>query len=528
MNWLRVQIWLTCLARGVLEMAGPGGVDDTIVNRLQFPAQQQQPDALTTVGKFAGIQNTLNQNRLFQQTFAAKQRAGEILAGSDPSDPESGIRGLMSDPLTAPFAGEIINNIRGAQKTLLDIQGEQQGQAQSGLAAFMKSLPAVAADPTQWKGIVNANMATLSPTARARVAPAIESLRQSLTDDLPDDPVQAKAVFNNRLGGLMTAGGVTPEGIKAIYGTPTTVDTGGGIHPGLQLPPQLGGGFAPSGAPLGKTLAPQIITPELGPEGVPTPTVVGGEGSSNPLAVGGTPGAKTGDLGLAGPSQSQKTYNAGVGVKASDLQDEMATNARGIPIASRKLDAMVDALGGFQSGGWADLRSGVGQFMQGLKNAGASFVTQDMIDKVANSSLSDSQIFNAQIKPFVISALKDSAQGTGRVMRSEVDQFLQMADASKDPVALMKVLNLAKQSMAVNLDQAIEFPEFKQLLARKDPSVAGLNMVDFPAWYAKNNPGTDVSPIPPGKIKGTSGAAAGATHKWVPGKGVVPIEGSSQ
>lgn len=59
-------------------MSGTGGVDDSIPLRAGQGVQQQNP--LQTIGQFAGIQNAINQNKLFplvqQQMQLANQRSG--------------------------------------------------------------------------------------------------------------------------------------------------------------------------------------------------------------------------------------------------------------------------------------------------------------------------------------------------------------------------------------------------------------------------------------------------------------------
>lgn len=285
------------------------GLDPNIPLAAHAPAGA---NPLGMVGQFAQIQNQLNTARLFRQTFAARQMAGQILAGADPNDPEAGIRALMSNPQTAPFAGEIINNIRGAQATLLSMQGEQQKQAQSGLEGFMKMLPGVMADPSQFNALAQANMATLSPTAQARVAPAIDSLRQALTGGLPTEPGAARAVFNNRLNGLLVAGGVSPDSIRAITGTPTTINLGGRVVAGVQAPAIAGGAFIPASS-LATSLTPQVAQPG----GV----VVGGGGAgaysapgpANALAPSAAPRTPVTAMPLAAPSATGGSALAGDG-----------------------------------------------------------------------------------------------------------------------------------------------------------------------------------------------------------------------
>lgn len=247
-------------------------LDPTIPLGVRPVAAPAQVNPFEMIGQWAQIQNAMNQNKLFQQTFAARQKAGMILANAP--DLETGLSALMQDPITAPFAAETINSVRQGQLTLTQLQGAIQTQSKDGLEAFMKALPTVFADPTEdtWNGITNATLSTLSPQARARVEPAIGSLKRALMDGLPDDPAAKKATFGQRLTGMMLASGFTPDGIKQLVGTNKELDLGGAIQPGRTIPEQLGGGFAPSGPAYGKGLAPQIVT---GPGGVPIP--VGGE-----------------------------------------------------------------------------------------------------------------------------------------------------------------------------------------------------------------------------------------------------------
>jgi hypothetical protein len=246
-----------------------------------------QADPFNMIAQWAQIQNAVNQNRLFQQTFAARQMAGQIL--SNAPDLETGLQSLMTNPVTAPFAAETINAVRQGQATMVQLQGQVQTQAKEGLDGFVKMLGPVYADPTEdtWNNTADAILSTLSPLARQHAAPAIDSLRKSLLDGLPQDPAQRKATFNQRIVGLMLAGGMSPDAIKALSGTPGTLDLGGAIQPTITAPPQLGGGIFPTGPGYGKTLAPQIAP---GPGGVGIP--VGG--SNNLLGPVPAPGDASG------------------------------------------------------------------------------------------------------------------------------------------------------------------------------------------------------------------------------------------
>lgn len=474
--------------------------DQTIDASIPLAAKAPAPFSLgTSLGPLLDIQNKMNENRLFQQTFAAKQRAGQILSSVDPNDPEAGIRGLMSDPLTAPFSGEIIGQIRGAQKTLLDMQGQQQTQAQSGLDAVLKALPAGMADPSQLDSAIKMHMSTLSPTAQARVAPAVESLKHSLLDGLPDDPAQAQKVFQTRIGGHMISAGFTPDSLRAITGQ----------------------------------LAPTVESGPYGPGGAQKPVVIGGPaaGPANPLSplgAGANPGAGTNRNALMpeGPTQEQTAANTAAGGVGGAVSGEMSDLARGLPTVLKRMDNTIDALGGFQSGGGANIRTSVAKAIQAVKNAGAGdYIPQNLVDAVGNQNLGATELFNANIKPFVTEQLREAATGSGAGrIRAEVEAFLKSADATTDPATLMRIFNQARYHLQVGYDQSQKFVDFKQALGRKDPSVAGLGESDFFPYYAKNfgskplptsnaGGGLDLGPKPtatargavPDKLRGVSG-----------------------
>lgn len=264
-----------------------------------------------------------------------------------------------------------------------------------------------------------------------------------------------------------------------------------------------------------------------------------GGGATNALAPAATPripvsASPLGPLSLVGPGAEKAQAMAAQGKAGGDIADEMIARGEELPAALKRIDMMTGALQGFQAGGGAVARSQFAQALQAARNAGATFIDQDMIDKVGNQSLTDSQIFQSEVKPLAIGQLKEAAQGTGRVMRSEVDAFLHMMDASKDPATLMNLMNQARYTLQVGYDQSQKWTDYKQALARDDPSVRGLGPSDFFSWYNKNfSPsalptsnvagGINLGPVPVGIAKGAAPAPA-ITHRWVPGQGLVPVE----
>lgn len=415
---------------------------------------------LGMVGQFATIQNALNQNRLFQQSFAARQRAGEIL--STAPDMESGITALMRDPLAAPFAPQIINSIREGQLTLTQIQKTQQeigGQAQSALGVAVKAMAGAYNNPAGFNDIVQSQLQAMGPQLAQKVAPALESVRKSILDGVDlNSPGALDKVRTNILS--QTAPYLNSDQMYALAGVmPPGVHTYTGPQ-GENITRVLGGipGFGTAGAPGGA------------PAGAPTGLVAGAPAG--------------GMLGI-GPSIQKAETEKGIGQAGGELNQEMMDTAQALPGTIKRLDMMQQSLGQFQAGGLATYRSKVATLLQGLRNAGADWISDDFINKVGNSSLPATQIFENEIKPFMLAELKDVSKGTGRVMKSEVDTFLRMADPNIDPRALVPIINQAKFNLQVDYDRVNKFVNFKQAVANGDPAVKGLSVSDFPAWYLR-------------------------------------------
>lgn len=252
-------------------------LDPSVPLGVQPMGGQPMMNPIAMIGQWAQLQQVLNQNKLFEQTFNARQKAGQILATAP--DLEAGLQGLLADPDVAPYAPETINSIRQSQLTLQQMQNAQQEASDNAFKSFLKSMPMVFADPTDetWNNAMEAHMKLLSPKTRADVAPAIDSLRKALISGLPADPAARKDAFMKRLAGLATAGGATGETFNAILGTPKTLDLGDRQQPVIEHPGYLGGGTEASGPGFPKGLAPQVT--EQG--GVPI--TVGGASGGNPM-----------------------------------------------------------------------------------------------------------------------------------------------------------------------------------------------------------------------------------------------------
>lgn len=447
------------------------------------PAPAGNP--LSMISNFAEVQGQLNQNKLFAQTYAARQKAGQIM--STAPDVETGIQQMLADPQVAPFAGETISAMRQAQQTLIATQGEQQKQASTGLEALLKSLPAVMADPEQWDGVVKANLATLSPSARAAVVPAVDSIKHALLDDLPSDPGQRRTLFNQRLSGMMLGAGITPEQIQGIVGKPSVVNTGGSNVFGVQLPGQLGGGFSPSGRPVANTLAPTVVK-GTGPEGEDVTTVWGGGGggsgnggvvvprpSNGPSAQNGNalsppipPTARTPSNALIGPSQTQTTYNQDRTKDIADYEKNLDDRVNNGSQLRKNVGEVVGAMHDATTGGGAETYAKLGSALQaiGVKNP--------TVDKWANGSLAASQVIDKVALQDSMSQLKQQLTGVGgsRLNAQEFVAYLNKnPNLVTDPRAAVQVFNLWQQFYDRDKTEQAMFDKFKSGNATGDQAL---------------------------------------------------------
>lgn len=241
---------------------------------------------LDALGKLASTQNALNQNKLFQQQFQAKQVAGQILANSKDAngnpDLEGGIKSLYSNPRTAAFAGEIAAQVKQQALFEQQVQNERQTSAQSGLEAGSKGISA-ASDPSMLPNLIAAYKKTMSPTTLKTSGPALDLLAESMlsgTQGLPPDQA-AKKFAANRIA-LGVGAGVPVDSLLKQYATPTMVDVHSGLKP-MQINPGFLGGGATSAGPEMPFGVPMNVQPTPGGGSVPRAGITG---EGNPLMPG--------------------------------------------------------------------------------------------------------------------------------------------------------------------------------------------------------------------------------------------------
>ena len=402
-------------------------------------APMQGPN-LGMLGQFAVIQNQLNQNRLFQQTFAARQRWGDILAASP--DMDTALQNGLHDPVAAPFMPQIANMVRQTDLTMLQMQGEQMKQAKTGLEAIPGILRAVYNSPTNSTWQTAASVATqgLSPSAKAAVGPALESIRMGLMDGIEGAPDPVGRMRQN-IGALMLQSNMTPDSIRAVTG---------------QLAPQLmtPGPYGPGGA----TMQPQTGGPAVPLVGGSTTTAGSLTGnlppSSGAPAVGGTP---------VGPSQVSTAYHSKIADQFAQYENDLYDRVNTGATFRRNMDEIVDAAHQAHIGGGASTYMKLGQALQAIG------VNNPTVDAWSNGSLAASQVVDKASLTNVMNQLKQQLTGIGgsRINQQEfVAQLNKNPSITTDPRAMVQVFNLwndfykRDQTELQALDKAKDRPNF--------------------------------------------------------------------
>lgn len=487
----------------------------------------QGGNGLGSLSDFADIQNKLNQNRLFQQSWQAKIKAGQIL--SQAPNLETGMASLYQDPTVAPFAGDIVSSIRQGMLAQVQAQGEVQHQAMDGFDAARKGLAAVAVNPTTdtWDAMTQPVLQNLSPQARTTVAPALESLKQHLFSGLPDDPAAAQAMVKSRIGGLMAG---APDVMALMYGKPDTKDTGGNLIPGMTS--QTTGAFQPAGNSLSKTLAPTVVTGPYGEGGAQKPVIMGGGHGGNALGggvvgpggnVASTPVARlpaTPSNGPEGPSQSATEYNTKRTDDVVDYEKSLDDRVQNGSTLRKNIDETLQAASQAQMGGGAEAYSKLGSALQaiGVKNP--------TVDKWANGSLAASQVIDKVALQNSMSQLKQQLTGVGgsRLNAQEFVAYLNKnPNLTTDPRAATQIFQLWNQFYDRDKTEQAAFDNYKQGKPTGDPAVDQLasGNPDIKRWPALWNQSQYMAKFAPGGhidtsgVRGIGGTTA-VTHRWNP------------
>lgn len=316
---------------------------------------------LETLSGVAGLQNTLNQNKLFQQQFQTNQAVSNIYKQAikpDGTIDQEKLTGLLaSDPNASYGLPQAYQGSQEAQQRNIQINSSQLQNARQHLDAvtgYLAPLIAPGANPTSSDVIQALSHATAVGMASPQEAAQVFSTLPRTPDGKIDES-GVKAWAQQQQLNVMTA----QERMNAISPTPTVINTGQQQVP-VRLP-QIG---APSvaGPGIQNQLPPStpVFNSQTNQQGYLGPT--GGGGA--PPQAGGAPGAAPGGgmilsgppLGAGAAADVDATAGASQGVALQRRSDQ-------IPQNKAILGNLEGALGQFTSGPGQDWKKVAASFV---------------------------------------------------------------------------------------------------------------------------------------------------------------------
>lgn len=394
---------------------------------------------LDMMRSLAETQNAMNQNKLFQQQFQARQQAGRIIAASP--DMDTAIKNLMADPTAAPFAGETISAFRGAQLALQQLHGAQQDQSNSAQKNVLLASGVGLVDPTQFGPAIDRALTMVPKANRDAIAPYFDSLKTTLAPLAKSDP----AAFRQQLTGALLGAGFGPENIRAITGT---------------LPPQVVSGQDPTGAPQTSIIGgPAAGGGNALGAGAPEP----GQGASPQPSGTGTPV-------FQGPTQTQAEFNKARGTDMADYVKRLDTTVQTMGQNLKSLEPAYDALKQIKAGGGAGTYARLGELAQ------AFGAPPDLVDKISNGNLAASQEFEKLMVNTTMSQIQSQLPDGSRIAQQEFFTFNKNnPNLNTDPRAIEKIFNFWTKIYNQSADEQKTFAD-----ERKKP---GFDVQDWPSIW---------------------------------------------
>lgn len=193
------------------------------VNTAIYQNQVQPVNPLTTASQVVGLQQGLNNNKLFQQQNDARVAIGQAYQQS--IDPQTGqldtnklLANVANNPNASYMAGDVASQAQARQQQQLGITGAQIDQAAKKLQWINSSTGALLAKPNVAPSDV---YSTLLSGLNSGILNKQDVVNEIST--MPTDPAQLQTYLQqHQLRGLDQQ-----KQFDAIYGTPQTINSGG-------------------------------------------------------------------------------------------------------------------------------------------------------------------------------------------------------------------------------------------------------------------------------------------------------------
>lgn len=485
-------------------------VDASIYNNLKSP-----DSPVTVIGQFASAANAVNQNRLFQQEFAARQAMGPILQhsiGEDGQPDFAKAATLMAqNPATAFKAPEFLKMAIEQQGAQLDNTLKQWNIVQQeqkffgGIAASVAKLGPQATMDDVTKALSNGysdmvaaglggqkmmdRLLTFSasiPNQNGVLGPAGAQKLQQVADyslgasetmaktmagfDKLDQGGTFQPIWRNPLdpnAAPMMVGPAIPKNLTATERnalvpqqdpvTGAVVSTPRGATPGL---PVLNGAGRQEGGPA--QAAPQAPM-QAPPQGIPAPQM-----APTPASAGvQTKMAPGREAFLQGQAQNVVEYQKGLN---SDAQQ--------IPAQLARLENLQSLLKRFKSGPGVGVRKSITEF------AASVGAPKNLLDRLQGGDPAAVQEFEKYTTQQTMDVLRQAIGGQGRLTNLEFEQFLRTnPNFNTYGPAIEHMLKLTKTVMHMKIAEQKAFDQWIKPQARGG---MGRDPEDFaPTWTQK-------------------------------------------
>lgn len=402
----------------------------------------QQINPLASLGQLAEVQNSLNKNRLFQQSMAARMKFGQMIATAD--SPEDAIAQGMKDPLVAGFAPEMMQNMASLQQTLQSNKGLIQDQTGKGLESFLTMLPEAAQDPGMIDKVIEQAAATMPDgPAKENALRGMTNIKSGLTANYdPSDPASL-VKYDQQLTGLLTHYGASAQDVASPDGSTHPVVRIGPVAVNLQ-----GAGTAPAGS----------------------------EGT-NPGA-----GTASGGAQFGTPSTTQGTEFQNQAAQVNTMEQGFNSQAESLPLNINRLQNVAKALTKFQAGAGENARMGIAQVIQGLSDLGIQPGIMETIRKqLGPDDLKNAQLFQQEVANLALQNLGQVQKGLGEASAAELNNAISQFSVTKDPGMLQQALDFADQGLRQQQDKITQWMDYKKTVGN-DPA----KLIDFPKVYMQS------------------------------------------
>ena len=499
------------------------------IDTSMYPTQPApQPNLLGMAQSFATTQNALNQNQLFQQTFAARKALGGIMQQSIGPDGNIDYNKasvlLSTNPDAAFMAPDIINgwvqreNLQAdtVLKNLSIAQKKTQSLGDEAASLVTQGQSGQSYKDAQGNPVSNAVDQKDLIGATARLA--------ALHNITPEDQMK----FLTTIGVNPKTGKYDPKlgfqhlqqfalqqqgAAKSLDGTyqKLALDFGGGHLTGTQN--IYGGGITPAPG----TNQPGGVTPQTAGPGVPGVNPVTGakgqtlQGQPLPAAAGTSPAApQRPQVAVPGQGSGPETTMAGnpaapAGITVQGAPQAVPTTTTQLgPVQQKRLEAMPayikeandqatkslqmnqildemdKARSTFKTGG------GMGGFVELAKGLQAAGVKTPVVDSVAGGNLGSAQEYGKLQAQLAAAVLKNALMpGAGRILQSEYETFNKAnANWDTDPRAIDKMFQFMRKQNQINITRSTALNSISQAANAGKPLPKGMSdLSDFEPWF---------------------------------------------